>query len=188
LFEGSFWSNSSLFRQDPSPEVDEAWSRISGTYIITAPSSAIREAGKDPSQIVKAPLSWGRGEDAYPVDLDALHQVHCLNALRKDIFYDYYYGSLNRSHFYLAHRAHCIHILLQNLMCKADADLITMKWVQKESWEAEKPWPDFSVVKKCRNFEALVDWAMQNEVPDAEQKRVELRMPTDGKVTAFHDM
>ncbi|PMD44601.1 hypothetical protein L207DRAFT_421380, partial [Hyaloscypha variabilis F] len=188
LLDGTFWSNTSIFRQDPSPEVDAAWSRIAATYITTAPSSAILSAGKDPRKIVKAPASWGLGDDAYPVDIDALHQVHCLNALRKDIFYEYYYGALNRSHFYLAHRSHCIHILLQNLMCKSDAEIITMKWVREESTAKERPWPDFSVVKRCGDFEALVEWAMRNEVKDSEEKRMQLRMPSDGSVTAFHDM
>jgi hypothetical protein len=49
-------------------------------------------------------------------------------------------------------------------MCKADADLITMKWVREESWAKERPWPDFSVVKECRNFEALVDWARRERL------------------------
>lgn len=69
--------------------------------------------------------------------------------------------------------------------------LITMKWVHKDSWvdPAEKPWPDFNLQKKCRNFEALIDWVTKNEIPDGEQKRVQLRMPHEGtEVTNFHDM
>lgn len=154
------------------------------------PESAILKAGKDPSQVVKAPESWGVGDNMYPADIDSLHQVHCLNALRKDIFYQYYYGTLTRSKFYLAHRAHCIHILLQNLMCKADTELITMKWVRKNSWmnPSERPWPDFNVGKKCRNYDALVEWAVTHQIPDGERKRAELRMPEGNNPTDFYNM
>jgi hypothetical protein len=44
------------------------------------------------------------------------------------------------------------------------------------------PEPNFNVMKKCRNFDALVEWAKSNEVPDAQSKRELLKAPPEVRV------
>ncbi|KAF2161257.1 hypothetical protein M409DRAFT_28296 [Zasmidium cellare ATCC 36951] len=177
--DGSFKNTSSIFRQAPSPEVDAAWDFFSGS-IFTTTSFALAESQKRPETAVKAPESWGRGDDAYIFQLDVFHQIHCLNWLRKDLNWEYYWGDERPSQWWLDHRAHCIHILLQTLMCHADLDIVPYNWVPRHGQGPELvPDPDFNVVKMCRNFEAVVAWAETNQVEDAQEKRKHLKAPID---------
>jgi hypothetical protein len=58
------------------------------------------------------------------------------------------------------HLGHCTDILLQNLQCNANTEVLTLAWVE----DRDIPWPDFSVNRKCRDFQALVDWQRSNAV------------------------
>ena len=50
------------------------------------------------------------------------------------------------------HLGHCVDILLQNLKCNANTDLLTLSWMERR----DRPWPDSSVNHQCRDFETLV--------------------------------
>lgn len=149
-------------------------------------------AGKSPHQSVKAPISWERGDEAYIAQVDVFHQIHCLNELRKEIHFGYYYGNdsrLNQDHLpgdHVEHKKHCIHMLLQNLMCHADVDIITHNWVHYDDVNQPnrpyaEPFADFNTVKQCRNFEALLDWTHSNAIGDLGHKWRELEMPEDAE-------
>jgi hypothetical protein len=77
----------SIYIQDPNPEVDAAWDYISAEVgsIITINSDEARRLGRDPASIVKAPEDWGFGNDAFPAQIDVFHEIHCLNMLRKEM-------------------------------------------------------------------------------------------------------
>lgn len=105
------------------------------------------------------------------VEIDAFHQIHCLNALRKASItnYDYYYGSrygLEPPLMFQTHLGHCTDILLQNLMCHADVEVITHVWQEDQDW----PFPDFGISKQCRDFESLLEWKEENEHKDMKEK------------------
>lgn len=172
--------------------MDQAWDRLSaeGFEIITVDKEAVIRAGKSPHESVKAPFSWGRGDEAYIAQVDVFHQIHCLNELRKEIHFNHYYGNdsrltqdrLPRNH--VEHKKHCIHILLQNLMCHADVDIITHNWVHyaeinQPSRPYAEPFADFNAVKQCRDFEALLNWTQTNSVRDLGRKWRQLEMPED---------
>ncbi|KAK0620810.1 hypothetical protein B0T14DRAFT_431761 [Immersiella caudata] len=160
-FNGALRDNTSIWRMPPSPEVDAAWDRISAEdmQIVTVSAEDVRRSGKDPSICVKAPESWGLGNDAYIAQVEVFHQIHCLNELRKEMHPDYYQSS-PPTELHLAHRAHCIHMLLQALMCSADVGIITHNWVHDERYSEPKTraFPDFGANKMCRNFDAVMDW------------------------------
>ncbi|KAG2419954.1 hypothetical protein HFD88_004751 [Aspergillus terreus] len=186
-FNGAVNDNSSIFRQDPSPEVDAAWDLISaeGFEITTAEASSLAKAGQDPSVLVHAPASWNRGDDAVVVQIDVFHQIHCLNELRKEIHFDYYYknryGDRSKAPAeHMIHKKHCIHILLQNLICHADVDLIPHNWVHYEGLnQSTRPWAeplaDFNAVKKCRDFSGLLEWARETAIQDLPTRWKELQ-------------
>ena len=50
---------------------------------------------------------------------------------------------------------HCIELLRQNLMCKADTTLVTFRWVEG----VHEPFPNFSNWHRCRNWDSIVHWA-----------------------------
>lgn len=55
---------------------------------------------------------------------------------------------------------HCQHILLQTLMCHSDLEVITFNKVEG----VYGPFADFSVQKKCRDFESVLEWQEANQV------------------------
>lgn len=191
-FNGAIHDNSSIYRQPPSPAVDAAWDLIStAKYQLTTVSAAdIRYAGKKPETSVKAPESWGRGPDAYPAQIDVFHQIHCLNELRKEIYFDYYYSSgvkekIGSGLLHQQHKQHCIHMLLQNLMCHADVDMVTHNWIHNDRFYEPKtrPFPDFSLNRMCRDFDTLLKWVMDKATVDEwEEKWNVLRIPEGAEI------
>lgn len=168
--------NHSIFRQLPSPEVDAAWNNLSNLNPIWVSSSDIRRMGKDPTTVAKYPSSFDLGDDAYAAELDSLHKIHCLNALRKEIHFDYYYGSKYPDgitpELHRAHTSHCLYVLLQHLMCEASTDIVTKEWVEGQL----HPYPDFSINRQCGNFDAVMEWQADRRVSN-DQFRA-WRMPT----------
>lgn len=67
------------------------------------------------------------------------------------------------------HTMHCIHILLQDLMCNADVGIITVNWVHAHLGAPGTLVEDFSTQKQCRNFDALLDWVHKNAVKDGDK-------------------
>jgi hypothetical protein len=62
LFDGN---NPSIFRQDPSPQVDKAWESLIQVHTIAVNSSVISKVGKDPTKTARYPLEYGLGADAH---------------------------------------------------------------------------------------------------------------------------
>ncbi len=119
--------------------------------------------------------NWGFGPDAHVAEFDILHTIHCLNAIRRDVHWLHYikdrypdgvFPELHRTH-----TDHCIYIVLQNLMCGATADIVTQPWVSGQL----HPFPDFAVNKKCRNFDAILEWHEAHMITDMEKFKA-LRM------------
>ncbi|KAI6914407.1 hypothetical protein KC318_g192 [Hortaea werneckii] len=174
------YMDNSVFRGPPSPEVDAAWERISSLLPHVVSTEEVVKLGKDPSRTARWPADWGFGPDAHIAELDVLHTIHCLNAIRRDVHWQYYFkdeypdGSFPELH--RVHTDHCIHIVLQNLMCSATADIITQPWVEGQL----HPFPDFNVNKKCRDFDTLLNWHEATMVKDMDRFKT-IRMP-DGHV------
>jgi len=152
----------SIWRKPPSPEVDAAWERVSrlGYHIVT--TADVVALGKDPDSTVRAPAHWGKGSDAHIVQLDVTHQIHCLNAVRKAMYPEYYpVRAVMRD----VHPQHCLHVLLQNLMCDASVDVMTYNWMETQ----QNPFPDMSINRKCRDYEAVLKWHEEHLVPLTEK-------------------
>src|SRR3569833_851711 len=177
-FNGALRDNSTIWRQPPSPEVDEAWDYISteGFEIITVSETDVVNSGKDPTISLKAPSSWGAGDDAYIAQVEVFHQIHCLIELRKAMDYEYFYKS-PPDELHMSHKRHCIHLLLQSLMCSADVGNITHNWVRNENIPEPKirPMPDFNVVKKCADFDGLLEKTKKKTKKEHKQKFSHLR-------------
>ena len=170
-------SEQSIYRQDPSDEVDAAWERISKIGVLAISSEDVRRLGKDPSTVIQAPESWNLGSDAHLAHLDGLHLLHCLDAMRKSLHenFDRYYpnGTPAVHH---THLSHCQEALAKHLMCQPSVELITYSWVQ----EREHPFPDFDITKKCYGVDQLLDWQNEHQVEGMDRARWNtLRQPED---------
>lgn len=155
--------NESILRQPPSPEVDAYWDRISSLGMMPIGAEQIKALDKDPSTVMKAPADWDMGNDAYLVQLDGLHLLHCLNSMRKNLHYNYpIYHPHGHSAAYLPHLSHCQEALAHWLMCQPSLDLIKFDWVERHS----RPFPDFDITRKCIDFEGLLAWQEEHRIQD----------------------
>ena len=154
----------SIYRGDPSPEVDAAWHRIANVSPISLSTAEVDRLGFDSSRTARFPEIFGLGDDAHIARIDSFHAIHCLDRLRKDLHFDYYYNSTfpdgqpNAVH--KLHTSHCLHVVLQNLMCNANVDPFMHYWVDTQ----DTPLPDFSANHKCRDFEAVLQWQEANSI------------------------
>ncbi|KAF2995185.1 hypothetical protein E8E14_004074 [Neopestalotiopsis sp. 37M] len=182
-----WWQARHVYRQPPSPEVDAAWRALSHDGIIAVGKEEVMRAGKDPEMLVKVPEDWGYGSDKYTAIVDGMHQVHCLDLLRKNLItnYEYYYGShynFTPPIFLEVHVNHCLDSLLRDLMCNADEHITFFNWVEGQDGAQ----PDFAVNRVCRDYQALVDWFDDNMIQDWEHKVQQLHwQPEDKKRPRF---
>jgi hypothetical protein len=154
-----------IYRQPPSDEVDAAWSRLANIRPIAITREDVLRLGKDPKQASKWPQSFGFGSDSYIGRIDVFHQIHCLDTLRREANFDYYYRhrypcGTEPSDLHKTHVSHCIYLLVQNLMCSANVDIYTHFWADAQY----NAFPDFSLNHKCRDFEAVLKWQEDNSV------------------------
>ncbi|KAI8194175.1 hypothetical protein KHU50_011959 [Colletotrichum sp. SAR 10_65] len=134
------YTPSRIWRQPPSEEVDKAWDDMARIEYFGVSGDALRKMGKDPKISVSIPEDWGVGPDKYLVEIDMQHQLHCLNAIRKYAYWDYYYGNAYK-----------------NIL-----DLISHNWMKTQ----ENPYPDFNIKRQCVAHEPILEWQHQNGISE----------------------
>ena len=171
------------FKGKPSPRLDKAWSHLvngkfflfdSLTYIKLMPSAprfTVSKAELQKADIESIELADHSGR--YLVQLDVFHELHCLNFVRQRLHRDYYNETMHKSsvddighagkitsticgELKLMIRDHCIDMIRQSLQCHADISLVPFQW--KPTMQA--PWPNFSTMHQCRNFEKIQEWGL----------------------------
>jgi hypothetical protein len=189
--------------QDPSPEVDEAWDMFAEDIFLTSWTN-VRDSGRSLSKSIHFPPDSHGSPGKYVATWDFVHQIHCLNWLRQAANWEYYYEGKVPTENFVLHQKHCINMLLQNLMCHADVDIITFEWMEghdervkldeEGSIHAGKvrqdalPTANFNVHKMCRNFTALVEWAKKNKEKDSAETRRKLKVPENVQLGKFDDL
>ncbi|RDL32125.1 Uncharacterized protein BP5553_09527 [Venustampulla echinocandica] len=164
-FNGSLLKEN-VFRQSAGPEVDAAWGSIGVNYrSLAVPASEATESGLLLDQ-VKISSRYGGG---FPANVEGLHHLHCLDLLRQALYfnYDYYHARgngafKNKDNIVRFHVTHCLDIIRQQLMCMPDTGLLGQVW-----WDlhAPKAFVDFNTEHKCKNFEAIRQWAEERQIP-----------------------
>jgi hypothetical protein len=83
------WDNeTTVWRQDPSEEVDKAWHQISNANPMLLTRDEVVRLGKDPETTVQWP--YDSAKDVYLGKMNVFHLTHCVDQMRKAIFADYY--------------------------------------------------------------------------------------------------
>lgn len=61
------------------------------------------------------------------------------------------------------YEAHCLDTIRQQLMCTVDLGMLGQVW-----WNQDYPqaYPDFNTQHKCRNFDAVRQWAEDHQAPE----------------------
>ncbi|TGO08625.1 hypothetical protein BTUL_0200g00190 [Botrytis tulipae] len=141
------------------PDVDKAWSAISydvGDQMIL-PDQLDKIGMPNTHLKVKDPKT---GVEGYRVGLEVFHQLHCINLLRQVTYRDWYEDISGE--FKGGQKGLQMHteILRMNVQCNADVGVFTLYMVEDDPL----PWPELNSWHVCRNFDAIVDWAMDNSV------------------------
>jgi hypothetical protein len=87
-YNGSFF-HETIYRRDPSPEVDAAWEDLGVDYrALAVPKAQALKSGITEEQ-VHIREKYGGG---YPANVEGLHHLHCLNLMRQTLKFnwDYY--------------------------------------------------------------------------------------------------
>jgi hypothetical protein len=117
----------------------------------TITSADVRCIGKDPSLTVHLP----HNPDAHIILPTVVHQIHCLDSIRKMVFHDHYFPHGSNSPLHWDHLQHCIGLVLDGLRCASSVDPIVMNWMQDQ----EGPVLDFDISMKCRDHDAFLrEW------------------------------
>ncbi|TGO35332.1 hypothetical protein BHYA_0162g00200 [Botrytis hyacinthi] len=164
-FNGSL-PQSNQYRQDAGQEVDAAWNDLGINYRdIVVPATLAASSGITTDHVTISE-KYGGG---YPANVEGLTHLHCLNLLRQGLWYNYdYYQKKGEGAFendipiLKLHVSHCLDILRQQLMCTVDIGVMGKIWVYPEALEA---YQDFNTKHKCRDFNAVRNWAEQRQMP-----------------------
>ncbi|KAB8246803.1 hypothetical protein BDV35DRAFT_353205 [Aspergillus flavus] len=129
----------------PTPEMDKLWDRVESGSIVMLEGS---EANMVRDRTALFDGYWLTG-------LDVIHQMHCLNKIRKALYPDYYQPEQSVATEQL-HLEHCFDYIRQAIMCNADLTPVTLTWYSS----AQTFGPDFRTTHMCRDFEALLEWSL----------------------------
>ncbi|KAH7412777.1 hypothetical protein BKA64DRAFT_637469 [Cadophora sp. MPI-SDFR-AT-0126] len=152
---------SSIFNAEPSPEVDDAWASLFQYANIRITKQEVQQLGRS-----SVALSDGSGD--YFGTLDVYHQLHCLflmsnfkKYIRQYVHQDYY--TVKDTNVPVKDHVtpdHCIEMLRQVIMCKADTALMTYEWLP----DFPGPWPNFGIQHECVNWEKIDNWSKERSI------------------------
>ncbi|CAG5184140.1 uncharacterized protein ALTATR162_LOCUS10930 [Alternaria atra] len=157
-----------LLRSHSNDASDAAWAALSVIERIPMTAEEVRRLGKDPDTVVKIPPSYGFGDRTHAVQLDAQHNLHCLDTVRKYAYREYYFpeaidtgnGTSPLTELDQAHLSHCLSMLRQALTCNPSLDIITHNWMRTQLY----PPPDFAVNRKCIKHSQILEWQARNKI------------------------
>ncbi|KAF2834390.1 hypothetical protein M501DRAFT_595923 [Patellaria atrata CBS 101060] len=168
-FQGSLLKLNA-FRQDAGPEVDAAWKSLGVDFHAARVADDLAARSNLAPDQVKIKQKYGGG---YPAHVEGLHHLHCLNLLRKSLYYniDYYRAQglgpfKNSPGIVKYHITHCLDILRQQLMCTVDVGVLGQVWYKPPNKTEPEAFVDFNTQHKCRNFDAVKAWAEKHQLPD----------------------
>jgi hypothetical protein len=146
---------------------------------LVVPVEQAAKSGLKPGQVQINPKHGG----GFPANVEGLHHLHCLNLLRQSLDYniDYYRSQskgafVNDDNIVRKHVSHCLDIIRQQLMCTPDTGLLGQVW-----WDVNNPksFVDFNTEHKCKNFDAIRQWAEERQLPETVPKDF-LKPPQNG--------
>lgn len=173
--------NPGITQQFPNPAADAVWEEWEITRVFPITKDALVKMRKNPKTAVKLDAAiFGLGEDMYAAHLDIFHQLHCLNTLRQVAYGRYYNQSLlnpdiTGSTIVEVHVNHCVTMLAQAIQCSGNLNMDTVHWTRN----FRTPMPDFSIDRKCIDFEKLTTWRRANTADVETYDRFVAEKPKD---------
>ncbi|KAI1764013.1 hypothetical protein GGR53DRAFT_495235 [Hypoxylon sp. FL1150] len=160
----------SIYREHDSPETEAAWLELTQIHagILLVSKEDAKDSDIDP-EIHAYFDNPEKGLVGYPVIIEATHQLHCLNLLRRYSYFNYNYTSeaeheiLSKSPAYYQqlHVDHCVEYLRYRLMCTADVGIVPFVWGGKSG----RLTADMDREHTCRDYEAVRKFVKENSIP-----------------------
>ncbi|OCK85552.1 hypothetical protein K432DRAFT_342938 [Lepidopterella palustris CBS 459.81] len=157
VFQNSFWQYSP-YKGPPTEQVIARWDHLTHTGPLNLTAEEMAKLGHS-LDAVQYPPEFGGGYIGY---LESAHQIHCLYALWEDhhfrthpeLFPNFAMKLRTQPNITEWHFEHCVDVLRNRLMCTADDQIVTFRWVKGVSG----PYPYFNTKHECRDYEALLEW------------------------------
>ncbi|KAI0977177.1 hypothetical protein F4678DRAFT_412102 [Xylaria arbuscula] len=158
------------FAGEPRPELNQAWSDL-----LRSTTIKIYEPELKSMNMSSLPLKDGSGYIGF---LEAWHMLHCVKRLYQIYYPDHYPEQLAGGALAVAHRDHCIRVLMQGIMCNADTTLNTYFWKSPGKIKGDPTGP-----RRCTNWSRLQDWADERDVNVQNfQEMVDNLVPIDEEI------
>ncbi|KAF2035098.1 hypothetical protein EK21DRAFT_33411, partial [Setomelanomma holmii] len=133
---------------------DAAWDRLAptdtGVFFVKKQEAIRDEINPDKHAYFGAPES---GVEGYPVVIEAVHQIHCLNVLRKNLYFNHdFYAAQAQAKCPEENTPqcdHCVDFLRRRLMCTTDLGIVPLLWLGTDG----RVIGDMSQMHTCRDFE-----------------------------------
>ncbi|OAG13184.1 uncharacterized protein CC84DRAFT_1228221 [Paraphaeosphaeria sporulosa] len=153
IFQAGIDSDTSPYQGKPSQEIDHEWEELHKYGVSRIPMS-------DAAQLANRTSPIPGDEGHYVVILEVFHQLHCLQHVRRRLFWnETEQGSPDEVEaLSMKHLDHCIDSIRQSLMCSADVTPLPYVWWRKY----DQLMPATAVAHTCRDFEAIRDWAKEH--------------------------
>ncbi|KAE8374156.1 hypothetical protein BDV26DRAFT_296218 [Aspergillus bertholletiae] len=135
----------------PTRGLDAAWDVLVGSYIAL-----------DDEEAARISRNASKENGAYYVVPTVQHSLHCVNYLRKALYFEYYpsvHEDRENIPNYWTHVDHCIETLRETIQCNMDMTPVPHIWAQhKQMYLANT-----ELVHTCRDFDALLQWEKERE-------------------------
>ncbi|PYH93997.1 hypothetical protein BO71DRAFT_326381, partial [Aspergillus ellipticus CBS 707.79] len=151
VFTSGLLEGRTSYQGPPTPERDAAWEDLYSFGVSRIPRSS---AGKLVNKTLPIPDDPGY----YIIELNVFHQLHCLNMLRLRLYSTEEYA-MDHPTMGSQHLEHCVDAIRQSLMCSADTAPHSWSW----DIEAQQAKVVAGVLHTCKDFDAIRDWARENE-------------------------
>ncbi|KAI0398004.1 hypothetical protein F5Y17DRAFT_413128 [Xylariaceae sp. FL0594] len=197
LVDVTFYPDGSPWRKHNSTEADEIWAdhEQANRGFVMIPKEEAEAADIDPSRhaYIDRP---DIGMVGYPVLPEAVHQMHCVNMLRKNLYYNIEHTrSACKPPLCVPHELegwdiwhidHCLEIIRNRIACTADMGVVPFLWVGDK--DKAKLTGENKRMHTCGNYDAIRQFVAVNAVREPPKgTSLSLRPSEDAFVAGDYD-
>ncbi|KAK8146374.1 hypothetical protein G3M48_003204 [Beauveria asiatica] len=146
--------NATMYFGEPSEAIDRNWHEIFEHQNIGLSPELMHELGRE-SEGIQLP------DGTYFGSIMVFHHLHCLKNIYHALHPDYY--GLDKlqgaeKDMLWEHTDHCLHMLMDAVMCQGDTTVLTMKWEDRGA----RPIGNLTSPHECVNWDRLMEWVVPN--------------------------
>ncbi|KAM3548793.1 hypothetical protein MY1884_009024, partial [Beauveria asiatica] len=146
--------NATMYFGEPSEAIDRNWHEIFEHQNIGLSPELMHELGRE-SEGIQLP------DGTYFGSIMVFHHLHCLKNIYHALHPDYY--GLDKlqgaeKDMLWEHTDHCLHMLMDAVMCQGDTTVLTMKWEDGGA----RPIGNLTSPHECVNWDRLMEWVVPN--------------------------